>query len=236
MNHMVQVYGASDDLIELEGDVSEEFSVSGPYHLLFSDGTQLRIDYAPDNTACWRIEAVSRGTATITHHPGSEDENFHHRDSDVSPYSDLVTLSSDEPLTLLSHGVRRQKAPSPAEAPARAKADAVIKYLDGFGGFDHWWSDIAPDDKNQILDGLTALLSDSPLAGLTFVITGTLSKPREWFASLIEAAGGKVSSTVTGKTDYLVCGAEAGAKLSKARDLGVKVIDEAGLSKLGVRP
>lgn len=68
------------------------------------------------------------------------------------------------------------------------------------------------------------------LAGLTFVLTGTLpALTREEAKALIEGAGGKVTGSVSKKTDYVVAGEEAGSKLDKARALGVKVIDEAGL-------
>jgi DNA ligase (NAD+) len=71
------------------------------------------------------------------------------------------------------------------------------------------------------------------LSGKTFVLTGTLPNlKREEAAAKIEASGGKVSGSVSGKTDYLVAGEEAGSKLEKARKLGVKVIDEAELLKL----
>ncbi len=64
------------------------------------------------------------------------------------------------------------------------------------------------------------------IAGKTFVITGTLSKPRDHFKKLIENAGGKVSSTVSKKTDYLLAGESAGSKLDKATKLGVAILDE----------
>lgn len=70
------------------------------------------------------------------------------------------------------------------------------------------------------------------LAGKTFVITGTLSKPREDFKALIEEAGGKVSGSVSKKTDYLLAGAEAGSKLAKAQELGVAVLDEQAFETL----
>jgi DNA ligase (NAD+) len=71
-----------------------------------------------------------------------------------------------------------------------------------------------------------------PVAGLTFVLTGTLSAPREEIAARIEAAGGKVSGSVSKRTNYLVAGEAAGGKLDKARSLGVAVLDEAGLEDL----
>ena len=74
--------------------------------------------------------------------------------------------------------------------------------------------------------------SSSQLAGLTFVLTGALSQPREVFEERIRAAGGKTSSSVSKKTSYLVAGAEAGSKLAKAESLGIKVLDEAGLIAL----
>jgi DNA ligase (NAD+) len=72
-----------------------------------------------------------------------------------------------------------------------------------------------------------------PLAGKTFVITGTLPNlKREEAAAKIEALGGKVSGSVSKKTDYVVAGDEAGSKLDKAQKLGVKIIGEAELLKL----
>jgi DNA ligase (NAD+) len=72
-----------------------------------------------------------------------------------------------------------------------------------------------------------------PLAGKIFVLTGTLpTLKREEATAKIEAAGGKVSSSVSKKTDYVVAGAEAGSKLDKAQKLGVKIIDEPELLRL----
>jgi len=71
------------------------------------------------------------------------------------------------------------------------------------------------------------------LEGLTFVLTGTLpTLTRDEAKDKIEAAGGKVSGSVSKKTDYVVAGEEAGSKLDKANSLGVKVIDEAALLEL----
>jgi DNA ligase (NAD+) len=72
-----------------------------------------------------------------------------------------------------------------------------------------------------------------PLDGLTLVITGTLSSySREEVKELVQRKGGKVTDSVSKKTDYLVAGEGAGSKLEKARQLGVPVLDEAGLMKL----
>ncbi|HZW31946.1 MAG TPA: NAD-dependent DNA ligase LigA [Isosphaeraceae bacterium] len=70
------------------------------------------------------------------------------------------------------------------------------------------------------------------LAGLTFVITGTLSRPRRYYEELIERAGGRVSDTVTSKVNYLVRGEAPGSKLAKAEKLGIPILDEAGLLAL----
>jgi DNA ligase (NAD+) len=72
-----------------------------------------------------------------------------------------------------------------------------------------------------------------PLAGLTLVLTGTLpTLGRNEAKDLIEAAGGKVSGSVSKKTHYVVAGAEAGTKLEKAQALGLSILDEAGLLAL----
>jgi DNA ligase (NAD+) len=72
-----------------------------------------------------------------------------------------------------------------------------------------------------------------PLLGKTLVLTGTLpSLTRDEAQAMIEAAGGKVSGSVSKKTSFVVAGEEAGSKLAKAQDLGVAVIDEAGLREL----
>jgi DNA ligase (NAD+) len=73
----------------------------------------------------------------------------------------------------------------------------------------------------------------SQLEGMTFVLTGTLPNlTREDVKAKIEAAGGRVSGSVSKKTHYLVAGEEAGSKLDKAQELGVKVLDEAGLLEM----
>ena len=77
------------------------------------------------------------------------------------------------------------------------------------------------------------VVTGEKLAGKTFVLTGALpALTREEAKELIERAGGRVSGSVSKKTNYVVAGEEAGSKLDKARELGVAVVDEAGLRQL----
>jgi DNA ligase (NAD+) len=78
--------------------------------------------------------------------------------------------------------------------------------------------------------------AELPLAGKTFVLTGTLpSMTREEATEKIEALGGHVSSSVSKKTDYILAGTEPGSKFDKAKQLGVRIIDEAEFRKLLAR-
>ncbi len=82
-------------------------------------------------------------------------------------------------------------------------------------------------------EGAAANAAPKPLAGKTFVLTGTLpTMSRDQAKDLIEAAGGKVSGSVSKKTHYVVAGAEAGSKLDKAQELGLTILDQAGLEAL----
>ena len=72
-----------------------------------------------------------------------------------------------------------------------------------------------------------------PLDGKTVVLTGTLpTLTREEAAALVKAAGGKVTNSVSKKTDYVVAGDSPGSKLAKAEELGTEILDEAGLLAL----
>jgi DNA ligase (NAD+) len=82
-------------------------------------------------------------------------------------------------------------------------------------------------------EGAAANTAPQPLAGKTLVLTGTLPLlTRDEAKALIEAAGGKVAGSVSKKTHCVVAGEEAGSKLDKARELGITVLDEAGLRAL----
>ena len=98
---------------------------------------------------------------------------------------------------------------------------AVIESLQQHGVA---WTESSP--------GFTAK-AELPLAGKTFVLTGTLATLSRDDAKLrIEAAGGKVTGSVSKKTDYVVVGEDAGSKLTKAQELGVTLLDEPGLLAL----
>ncbi|MEN8174702.1 MAG: NAD-dependent DNA ligase LigA [Pseudomonadota bacterium] len=70
------------------------------------------------------------------------------------------------------------------------------------------------------------------LAGKTFVLTGTLSRPRDSVKEQLQALGAKVAGSVSRKTSYVVAGSDAGSKLKKARDLDVTILDEDALERL----
>lgn len=92
---MIEVYGASDGLIEVEGDIREEFSYSGEARgvdvLAFSDGTLLSIEY--DQNGIWRINLLASGALAYNKDEGYSDEG--QRGDGKPAYSDVVTLSGE---------------------------------------------------------------------------------------------------------------------------------------------
>ena len=83
------------------------------------------------------------------------------------------------------------------------------------------------------VEGEPVAVAPKPFISKTFVITGTLpTLSRDQAKDMLEAAGAKVAGSVSKKTDYLLAGSDAGSKLDKARELGVAVIDEAGMVDL----
>ena len=83
------------------------------------------------------------------------------------------------------------------------------------------------DPHMEIGDG-----KDKSLAGLVFVITGSLSRPRRELKEELEKLGASVAGSVSGKTSYLVAGEDSGSKLAKARALDVEIIDETELAEM----
>ncbi len=96
-------------------------------------------------------------------------------------------------------------------------------------------------EREELVSNLNDLLTitnvqkkedTGPLIGITFCLTGTLSRPRKEIELRIKAAGGKTTTSVSSKLDYLLAGESAGSKLEKANRLGVKVISESDLQEM----
>lgn len=127
-----------------------------------------------------------------------------------------------------------QKASAPELADidgvGQVMAEAIVEWF----GIDWHKQIIKKWEKAQVV------LVDAPkeklkqtLAGLTLVVTGSLADfTREAAAEAITSRGGKASSSVSSKTDFLVAGDAAGSKLDKAQELGITILDEAGFKKL----
>lgn len=136
--------------------------------------------------------------------------------SNINDISDLFSMSPEE----LSH----------IETIGPTMAQSIRYYFDR-------------EENKQLIEklkssevntkGTKKSLMEGPLTGKTFVLTGALNSfTREEASKKIESLGGKVSSSVSKKTDYVVAGEEAGSKLAKAEKLGVKVIDESAFLDL----
>lgn len=91
--------------------------------------------------------------------------------------------------------------------------------------------DVDPSGPGTAAEGQAGTAARN-LEGLTFVITGTLSRPRPELRERLEQLGATVIGSVSARTSYLVAGSDAGSKLVKARGLGVEVLDEAGLERV----
>ena len=91
MSYEILVSGVSDDLVEIDGDIREEFSYYSddrePAYLAFSDGTVLRIIY--DETGIWKIVQINEGRADVEY-------DFKATDSDSDKYSDVVALRNEK--------------------------------------------------------------------------------------------------------------------------------------------
>lgn len=120
-----------------------------------------------------------------------------------------------------------------AQEVGQVAAQSVLDFFNGPGGqamLEKLRSlGIDPQSDNYAPLPATAATgggSSAPFSGTTWVITGTLSEPRPVFEELIRARGGKTSGSVSARTSYLLAGEEAGSKLDKATQFGVKVLSE----------
>ena len=132
-----------------------------------------------------------------------------------------AALESPERITAV-FGIGEEITQSLQQWFGTAANQALLVELEGLG---FSLAGPEPDDRG---DG-----GPKPLEGQTFVLTGTLpTLTRSEAKARIEAAGGKVSGSVSRKSHYVVAGEEAGSKLAKAESLGVPILDEAGLTRL----
>jgi DNA ligase (NAD+) len=142
--------------------------------------------------------------------------------------ADLATAAAESPELLTAvFGIGAEIAQSLQQWLGTPANQRLLTQLEQLG----FSLALSPDELAAQVQRAEA--GSGPLNGQTFVLTGTLpSLSRSQAQALIEAAGGKVSGSVSKKTHYVVAGAEAGSKLSKAESLGVPVLDEQGLKTL----
>jgi len=140
---------------------------------------------------------------------------------DHYPSLDALAAASEEEIEAI-HGMGPHTARSIAQWFASDHNQRLVEKLRAAG------LRVAEEVRAE-----TQLETTAPLGGKSFVITGTLpTLSRNEAKALIEAYGGKVVGSVSGKTDYLLCGENPGSKLNKAQELSVEVIDETTLHSM----
>lgn len=159
-------------------------------------------------------------------------------------HHNLLELPSSPILEALRSDTRADaKKKNPALEPyaitgevGPAVAESILTFFESQAG-ENLVSRLAELDLNPASDNYAPKpeASNLPFTGKTFVITGTLSQSRDHFKDFIEKNGGKVSGSVSKKTDYVLAGESAGSKLDKANQLGVTVLDEPAFAKLSPR-
>ena len=110
-------------------------------------------------------------------------------------------------------------------------ANSVVRYFNSAYHYDGLLVGLTEAGVNLRAEKKKAATSNI-LAGMTFCITGTLSEPRDKFEKIIADNGGGTTSSVSKKTTYLLAGETAGSKLDKAKQLGVKILNEKEFEEL----
>ena len=149
--------------------------------------------------------------------------------------ADWPALAGDKEDARKDNAKRKRKGEPPIEVPLEGIGPEIMESIDKFVHEPHNRAVIARlvDPAHGVTVARSAAGAGPRAAGKTFVLTGTLAGlSRDQARALIESRGHKVSASVSGKTDYVVAGAEAGSKLEQARALGVTVLDESGLRQL----
>jgi DNA ligase (NAD+) len=157
-------------------------------------------------------------------------------------HRNLTDIPKSEILTELLNDTRPDaKKKNPALEPyaitgdvGRAVAESILSFFHSEAG-QHTLQRFAELNINPESNNYSPKPAEAPklpFTGKTFVITGTLSLDRDHFKTIIEQNGGKVSGSVSKKTDYVLAGESAGSKLEKAKELGVQILDEAAFETL----
>jgi DNA ligase (NAD+) len=149
--------------------------------------------------------------------------------------ADWAALAGEKEAIRKENARRKRKGEAPLAVPLEGIGPEIMESVDKFVHEPHNRKVIAAlvDPERGVRLRSAAVARAAPGGGKTFVLTGTLAgMSRDEARALIEAAGHRVSGSVSKKTDYVVAGAEAGGKLAQARALGVAVLDEDGLRKL----
>ncbi len=157
-------------------------------------------------------------------------------------HQNLTDIPKSEILNELLNDTRPDaKKKNPALEPyaitgdvGRAVAESILSFFHSDAGQRtlHRFDELNINPTSNNFAPKPAEAPKLPFTGKTFVITGTLSLDRDHFKTIIEQNGGKVSSSVSKKTDYLLAGEAAGSKLDKAKELGVQILDEPAFEAL----
>jgi hypothetical protein len=158
-----KLYGASDDLIEVEGDCENADEFSGgdkAKYIGFSNGTVASIKY--DERGVWAITVHAEGTGKIKKLFGLPDESDettsqHHKDKHAPSYSDVLIIETEGKITITHKGSTPPKPPH----NGLPKARAIIEYLESLSSyrarFGNFWDDVDEDDRNKITEGIAKI-------------------------------------------------------------------------------
>jgi DNA ligase (NAD+) len=225
----------------LVDQVTTQLGVSSPEQLFELDAEKLAAlermgKKSAENVVAALEKAKSRGLTRVLvglaiHHVGeamAEDlASYFGTGNELLDFAKLYTAGDAEAVQRLAP----DKGSGAIPGLAKKTADSIFAELDSaavravFEGLERAGVSLAATSpRRESIEGV---------AGKTFVLTGTLpTLKRTDAAEQIKRAGGKVAGSVSKQTDYLVAGEEAGSKLAKATELGVSILDEAGLLQL----